>query len=120
MARLAKPHPKPQWRRTFIKQWRNQRGMTQEALAERVGEKIGGFTHASIGRIENGKQPYSQPILEAIAEALNVDVADLLMRDPSEPSAIWSIWDQAKPGERRVIEDMAAAFMERAKRRDAG
>ena len=95
------------YRRTFIRQWRENRAMTLEALAERVGEEIGGFTHSSLSRIERGLQPYSQPILEAIAEALRTDVASLLMRDPSDPEAIWSVWDQAKPGERRIIVDLA-------------
>ena len=82
--------------------------MTLETLAERVGAKIGGMTHASLSRIERGLQPYSQPILEAIADELtNGDVASLLMRDPSDPDALWSIWDQAKPGERRMIVEVA-------------
>lgn len=82
--------------------------MTLEALAERVGEKIGGMTHASLSRIERGIQPYSQAILEAIAEELtHGDVASLLMRNPEDPEGMWSIWDQAKPGERRMIVDLA-------------
>jgi transcriptional regulator with XRE-family HTH domain len=98
----------PRYRLTFIRQWRESKSMTLEALAERVGEKIGGMTHASLSRIERGLQPYSQPILEAIADELTGgDVASLLMRDPSDPNAIWSIWDRAKPGERKMIVDIA-------------
>jgi transcriptional regulator with XRE-family HTH domain len=83
-----------------------------EALAERVGEKIGGMTHASISRIERGLQPYSQPILEAIADELTGgDVASLLMRDPSDPNAIWTLWERAKPGERRMIVDIANTIL---------
>jgi transcriptional regulator with XRE-family HTH domain len=97
---------------TFIRQWRESRAMTLEVLAERVGERIGGMTHASLSRIERGIQPYSQPILEAIAEELTGgDVASLLMRDPSDPNAIWSIWDQAKPGERQMIVDIAKTIV---------
>ena len=102
----------PPHRLTFIRQWRVAKSMTLEALAERVGEKIGGMTHASLSRIERGLQPYSQPILEAIADELTGgDVASLLMRDPSDPNAIWSIWDQAKPGERRMIVDIAKTIV---------
>lgn len=82
--------------------------MTLETLAERVGEQIGGMTHASLSRIERGLQPYSQAVLEAVAEELtNGDVASLLMRDPSDPEGIWTVWDQAKPGERKMIVDLA-------------
>ena len=99
------------YRRTHIRQWRKFKGMSLEALAARVGEKTDGFTHASLSRIERGLQPYSQPVLEAIADALGTDVASLLMRDPSDPEAIWSVWDKAKPGERKMIVDIAKSVV---------
>ena len=81
--------------------------MSLEKLADIVGEATGqGFTHASLSRIERGLQPYSQPILEAIADALGTDPASLLMRDPDEPG-IWSVWEQAKPGDRQKIVEIA-------------
>lgn len=61
----------------FIKAWREFRGLTQEALAERVET-----TTATISRLENGKQPYSQELLEALASALRCEVADLIARPP--------------------------------------
>lgn len=106
MAKKVTPRFKAR-RRTFIREWREHRHMTLETLAERVGEKIGGFTHASLSRIERGLQPYSQPILEAIAEELNTDVASLLMRDPTDSEALWSIWDQATKIERELITNLA-------------
>lgn len=107
MARQVTPRFRtPQYRRTFIRQWRKLRGLTLEQLADRVGT-----THASLSRIEGGKQPYSQPLLEAIAEALQTDVASLLIRDPSDPEAIWSVWDQAKPAERRQIVEIAKTLI---------
>ncbi len=103
MAKRVIPRPKrPVFRRTFIRQWREYRGKTLEQLAEATG-----ITHASLSRIERGLQPYSQAILEALAEALMTDPASLLMRDPKNADAIWSIWDQAKEGERRMIEQLA-------------
>lgn len=94
---------KPQFRKTFIRHWREHRGLTLEQLAERVGT-----THASLSRIERGKQPYSQPLLEAVAEALQTDPASLLMRNPQDPEGIWTVWDQAKTGEqRKMIVDIA-------------
>jgi len=82
----------------FIAEWREHRGLTQDMLAERLGT-----TKASISRIENGKQPYSQPFLEACAETLMTDPASLIMRNPLDKEAIWSLWDQAKPGQRKQI-----------------
>lgn len=110
MTRRPQPQPKrAQYRRTFIRQWRDHRGLTLEQLAERVGS-----THVSLSRIERGLQPYSQPLLEAIAEALQTDVASLLMRDPSGPEDIWSVWDQAKPAERKTIVDIAKTLIKSA------
>lgn len=99
---------KPRFRRTYIREWREHHHMTLETLAERVGEKTDGMTHASLSRIERGLQPYSQAILEALADELTRgDVASLLMRNPEDAEGIWSIWDHAKPGERQMIVDIA-------------
>ena len=98
--------PKPARRRTFFRQWREFRGLTQEQLAERVETSV-----PSISRLENGTQPYTQDTLEALAEALNTDPASLLMRDPSNPEAIWSLWDRAKQDERQLIEELARSVV---------
>lgn len=83
---------RPRYQRTFIKQWRVYRAMSQEELADMVGAYLqergireNGYTHASIGRIENGLIPYSQPIMEAISQALRVPVATLISRPPPNP-----------------------------------
>lgn len=82
------------------------RGLSQEQLADRLETSV-----ASISRIENGTQPYTQDVLEALAEALATDPASLLMRDPTDPEAIWSIWEQAKQGERTLIEELARSVI---------
>jgi transcriptional regulator with XRE-family HTH domain len=93
-------------RRTFFKEWRVHRGLSQEQLADRLETSV-----ASISRIESGTQPYTQDVLEALAEALMTDPASLIMRNPDEPEAMWSIWDQAKKGERQLIEELARSVV---------
>lgn len=88
---VSRLKPDPPYGKTFIRQWRKHRGLTQEQLAERVE-----VSHASIGRIERGLQPYGQPLLEAIAFALRCETADLLVRDPLNPDAAWSIWETVR------------------------
>lgn len=85
-----------------MRQWREEREMTLEA----VGAEIG-LSHAQLGRIERGLQPYNQELLEALAVLYRIDVASLIMRDPADPEGIWSIWDHAKVGERQMIVDIA-------------
>lgn len=58
---------------------------------------------ANLSNIETGKTGYTQETLEALANALNCDVADLLVRNPTDPDSIWSLWDRAKPAQRKQI-----------------
>lgn len=88
--------------RHFIREWRKHRGLTQDQLSERIGIDKG-----YLSKIENGKRRYDQPFLEAAAEAMNCDVSDLIMRDPSDPEGIWSIWSELKPVERQQVVEIA-------------
>lgn len=90
--------PKRKRRATFIRQWRKHRELTLEQLGERIN-----MTASNLSMLERGERAYTQETLESIAHALQTDVASLLMRDPSDPDAIWSIWEQAKPGQRTQI-----------------
>lgn len=85
-------------RPTFIRQWRKKKGWNQAKLADAIG-----VSTATISQIENGETGYKQEYLEGIAYALGCEPADLLMRDPSDPEAIWSLWDSAKPAQRKQI-----------------
>lgn len=92
--------------RTFIKAWRKHRQLTIEQLSERTE-----ISTASLSRIESGKQPYNQGILEAIAEALNCRTADLLGFDPATFSyEAWQVIEGAKPDERDQIQRVIRAL----------
>lgn len=84
----------------FIREWRKFRGLSLEKLAERIET-----TAASISRIEKGLQPYSQEFLEAAAEALNCETADLLKINPLIPREIevLSLWREASPDVKKII-----------------
>lgn len=89
---------KRQFRKTYIREWRKYRNdMTLEALAERVG-----MTASHLSMLERGQRGYTQETLEAIADALQTTTASLLMRNPLDDEADWSLWDQAQPGERKL------------------
>jgi transcriptional regulator with XRE-family HTH domain len=94
------------FRRTFIRDWRKHRGLTLARLADRVGT-----THATLSRIERGVQPYNQPLLEAVADALGTDPSSLLNRNPQDPDGIWTIWENAAPGVRRQIIEIAKTLL---------
>jgi transcriptional regulator with XRE-family HTH domain len=92
--------------RHFIKEWRKHRGLTQEMLAERMG-----IVRSYISHIENGKRRYDQFFLEAAADALACQPADLIMRDPTAPSALWSIWDQIPAEKQAIVMDMVEGLV---------
>ena len=97
-------------RKTYLREWRKaKQGRTLEQVAEVLG-----MSQPQLGRIERGDSPYNQDLLEALAELYGCDVASLLMRDPSQPEAMWTLWEQAKPGQRRVIEAAAEAIVKNA------
>jgi len=100
--------PRPtRYRPTFIRQWRQHRGLTLQRLADRLG-----MTPSHFSVLERGGLGYTQSTLEAVASALQTDVASLLMRDPTD--AIWSIWDRAKPAQRKQITEMAKTIVKAA------
>jgi transcriptional regulator with XRE-family HTH domain len=88
-------HEKPQRARWFLKQWRVHRHFTQDQLAERSG-----LSKPFISQLERGLRPYNQGTLERLAEVLGTEPASLIMRDPSDPDGLWSIYDQLTPAER--------------------
>lgn len=76
----------PARRRHFLREWRKYRGLTQEQLGERVD-----VSGSNISLLENGKQNYTQRILEEIALALNTEPACLLAEDPTAQDGEWQL-----------------------------
>lgn len=89
----------------LLKNWREYRNnKTQADLAEQSG-----VTQGLISQLENGRSDYSGETLEKLAFALQCEPQDLLMRDPLDTEAPWSIWETLKTPERRqTIEIMKA------------
>lgn len=96
----------PKFRPTFIKHWRKYRGLSQERLADRVG-----MTGGNLSEIENGNTGYTQATLEALADALRCEPVDLLIRDPSDPEGIWTLWEKAQPAQRKQLLGIISGFL---------
>lgn len=76
----------------FLKEWRTEASLTLEQLADSIGT-----TSASISRLENRKQPYSQPLLEALADALNCRPGDLISRPPGYSDRLAAVLAEMDP-----------------------
>jgi transcriptional regulator with XRE-family HTH domain len=108
MPRKPRAHPKPQRRVTFIRAWRKHRGLTQAQVLDQLLTLHGmGLSDAQLSRIETGKQPYAQDLLEALADVLQTGPDSLIMRDPSR-TEFWTIYDTLTPAERKQVTDYAA------------
>lgn len=103
-------------KRPYIAEWRQHRHMSQEQLAARVEFLLeSSFSASTLSRIENAKGPYNQRQLEAMGVALECTAADLLIRNPLDPEATWSIWDELKPGQKRQVSQMMKIIRDEGK-----
>lgn len=64
-------------RHTYLRAWREYRGLTLEAVAAKIGQ-----THGILSKVERGKRRYNQTILERLADLYGTDPGSLLNRDP--------------------------------------
>jgi transcriptional regulator with XRE-family HTH domain len=76
-------------RPTFIRAWRKHRNLRLEDVAERVGVTIG-----ALSQLERGEVAYTQPMVEALAEVMSCEPADLISRPPETETPITQVWSQ--------------------------
>lgn len=101
VVRIGQKSARP--RKTYFKEWRLSRGLTQDVLAERLDT-----TKSAVSKMENGVSRYNQLSLEAWASALSCDPADLISRPPpanaaTEPS-ISELIERASPEARALVQ----------------
>lgn len=99
----------------FIREWRLYRGYSLRRLASMMehepGEQI--TSHANLGRIETYRQPYTQDILEAIADALQVSVTSLLTVDPTKDGEVVDLMRIIQDKDRDTVLAMLRALPSR-------
>lgn len=74
-----------------------------------------GLSAPGISQLETGKQGFSDSTLEAFAVALSCSPGDLLMRNPLDEGAPWSIWDKIKEEDKPRALDVLKAFINNKK-----
>ena len=90
-----------------LRAWRVFRGLTQEALAEKIGT-----TKAVIGHIETGERGLSDKWLMKLAPALATSPGYLLEHDPHDlPTAVLDVWAQIPEVDRPRALEVLKAFV---------
>lgn len=107
--------PKPKKKATkhpiYFREWRQYRELTQEQAAERLH-----MDQSTLSRIERGIVPYDRDFLAVAAFAYMCEPADLLIRNPLQRDAVWSIMDnlrKATPAEQEQLRAIAEAFLKK-------
>lgn len=110
------PAPGGKFRKGYFKEWREHRGKTQAQVVGSL-EMMGGdlpTTAASLSRLENGKQPYSQPILEALAEVYDAEPADLIAVNPLKERDVIDFMRHLNEQQKRQVMAIAEAVVKSA------
>ena len=118
MAKKVLQKPAQRWARSYIREWRNFRGLSLAELALRMN-----YNEGYLSELENGHKRYNQDVLEAAAQVLDVPIAWLLSRKPpldgsespspddvSEPDRIADMISGLDPKDRRRIAAMIENF----------
>lgn len=114
ISRLKRPRFQP----TKIKECRENAKLSQDQLAAMVGEYLAerglakGYSYSMIGRLERGLVRYTQPVMEAIADALGCDVPTLIV-GPKRDAAP-TFWSEASPDDREKLAEYAQFLSRKA------
>lgn len=98
---------------TYLAAWRKYRGFTQAQVLDRLAafeDPLLPLTAASLSRLENGKQPYSQRILEALADVYRTDPGALLTHDPFKEGRVLDLLARLPANDLQQAEAMLEAL----------
>lgn len=102
----------------YLKERRKHRRLTQDQVIDRLvmlDDPLLPATAASLSRLENGKQPYGQRILEALADIYQCEPDHLIGRNPFKEGEIIDLWSVLTEQQRR----QAAAVIEALRKQSA-
>ena len=75
----------------YLLEWRKRAGLTQSQVVARLQgfeDPLLPRTTASLSRLENGKQPYSERVLNALADIYGCEPYELLGRNPQKAGEV--------------------------------
>ena len=103
--------------RHYLKEWRKHLGLSQEQVIGRLLElddpKLP-TTAASLSRLENGRQPYSERVIEALAHVYDREPWELLGNDPSKEGLVIDLTHRLYEAPQRQVMALIEAMQNEA------
>lgn len=101
------PVKKPQRQRqpNFFQKWREKANLTQSDVQERLG-----WSQSKVSRLESGESPYDQDSLEMLAELYGCLTAELLLVDPFDENAFYTLLAKATRAS-QPVQDQIASYL---------
>lgn len=93
-----------------LKAWRMASKLSLKKLAAALAERGYEVSDATLSRVENGEQIYTQPLLEALAAFYGTDVGSLLLDEPHERSNIMRLFRRVPADKKRDAERILKAL----------
>jgi transcriptional regulator with XRE-family HTH domain len=88
----------------YFKEWRKYRHLTQDQVIDRLtmlDDPLIPQTTASLSRLENNKQPYTQRIVEALADIYQCEPEHLIGRNPEMEGEVIDLWGRLTEQQRK-------------------
>ena len=117
---LYMPRKSSAYGKSYLRDHRLHVGLTQDQVVARLEifgtdhpEAVGRLpkTAASLSRLENGQQPYSQPILEALALVYGVEPGDLISKKPGVHADVIDLTQRLNDAQREQLVAFARGML---------
>lgn len=105
MERTAQPKPNPRFKPPYIREWRTQQGKSLEFVASNVPMDKG-----NLSKVERGLLPYSQEMLERIADILGTEPGNLISRDPTKDGKVIDLVQRLNPAQLEQAQKVLSAM----------
>lgn len=103
--------------RHYLKEWRQKLGLSQEQVVGRLLElddpKLPA-TAASLSRLENGRQPYSERVIEALAHVYGREPWEMIGNNPLKEGLVIDLTHRLNEAQQRQVLALIEAMQQEA------
>ena len=99
---------------SYLKEWRKHRHLTQDQVIDclvSLDDALLPQTAASLSRVENGKQIYTQRLLEALADIYACEPHELIGRNPAKEGQVIDLLARLSESQARQVRVMIEALV---------